>query len=188
MNANAEGANGQGGFSRFLTAANVVYVASAAVIIFVIVSIITDPRATQVPIPEYWIPSGSHGLDFDGSAPWMDKLRRGIAAYEENDLPGAIELFERAAARGSYDQLRNVYLASALTLSEEYTKALDVFATMKMPRLPPSMRPRARWIRHIALTGAGRHDEAVVILKDLADRDNRIGALARERLELLGEG
>ncbi len=134
--------------------------------------------------PEYWIPQGRdvRGLATDEVFA-DDELWAGINAYDSRDVGHALAYLRSTSSRGVYGDVGNVYLASALSLSRHYERALSTLGRVDEDSLPQPWRDEARWIEYIALCGIGDNgrEQASRILEELARVEGEVGDLARER-------
>jgi hypothetical protein len=131
----------------------------------------------------FWIPAGRDVVEVRSAAPSQKTaLMHAIEAYDRRDLDEALRLLESLQLEGSLLHFRNIYLASALTLSEHGEAALAVLDAVPVHRLPMPWRDEAGWIRYIALVQAGRDAEGREELRRLAERSGDIGDRARARL------
>ena len=160
------------------------HVAAAAAAVLVIVAVVMNPPrrpSDDAPLTFRLLPN-TELLETRGNVEGIDAgFWSGVEAYDAGD-------FERAAASLAdldlpvpYNRLRDVYLASALTLVERYEEALNVLDALHIDRLPQPWRDDARWIRYIALESVGNEKEASALLESLANQPGRVGDLARER-------
>jgi hypothetical protein len=136
--------------------------------------------------PEYWIPSGRGILELRSQTTEVDdEFRAGINAYEARDLNLAIGYLASSGVFGALRDLRDVYLASALTLAGQHIRALGALDRIDTATLPQPWPDEVLWIRYTALVGAGGDGAAARLLDELAGLDGQIGELARERKRLL---
>lgn len=155
----------------------------AAAAVFVIAVVLPILR-TSPPPPTYWIPSDREFVEVRSPGHTADEaFYSGVRAYRARDIDGAIELLSGADVSGSYETLRVVYLASALTLVGAHEDALSVIDALSLARVPEPWRSEARWIQYIALVGVGETGRAGDLLLELSQLEGAIGQLARDRLE-----
>lgn len=135
---------------------------------------------------EYWIPDDRAILTpRSGSGNTDQMFWNGISAYNARDLDSAVKFLRISNARNSYDNLRDIYLASALSLRGKYKEALRIITSINLTHMPEPWRSETGWIRYIALSKTNRNEEAQKILDQLAELENDIGVQARERKKQL---
>ncbi len=118
-----------------------------------------------------------------GDANGADSLfRAGLEAYERHDAAAAARLLAASHATGGEEDLRRLYLASALVTASRPAEALAVLDDLRPASLPEPWRSEGLWVRYLALDRAGRRDEAAAELRELADAPGAIGSMARERM------
>jgi hypothetical protein len=131
----------------------------------------------------WWIPVESQVLHNRSAARAADSsFTAGLRAYARRDAEAAVPLLEHALTNAGWEDLRRVYLASALVHASRGDAALGILQTLDVQTLPQPWRDRAQWVRFQALQDTGRHTEADSLLRSLVDATSEVGALARERL------
>jgi hypothetical protein len=130
----------------------------------------------------WWIPVESQVLHSrSATAPADSSFAAGLRAYAERDAAAAIALLEAARTQEGWEDLRRVYLASALVHASQGDTALGILQGLDVQTLPQPWRDRAQWVRFQALQATGRHAEADSLLHGLIDATGEVGAMARER-------
>lgn len=150
-------------------------VAAAAVLATVLIDRWGGERTTQL---EYWIPSDAAHVQVRDAT--ITDLAQALQAYEARDAERSLVLLRQADPPPELAPLRDLYLASAFTLSHRYPEALEVLARLEISLLPQPWRDDAMWIRYIALAGGGHDAEAALFLDELADRPGPLGDRARD--------
>jgi hypothetical protein len=137
---------------------------------------------------QYWLPLDRESMAFRAGPvpPDLEGFRAALAAYRERDAGRAVALLESAEVPENYTRLRDLFLASALTLDDRHDEALAVLGRLRIDRLPMPWRARAHWVSYTARRDGGRAEEAAALLDDLAARDDEIGPLARQEQRRLG--
>lgn len=151
----------------------------------VVVLLRTIPGKERGPVPRpYWMSTSgdlqrlrsAHGSDAD-SLFWQ-----GLAAYESHDAGRAVKLLTDAQATGGLNDLRRLYLASALVNRGEARAALDLLEALRIEQLPMPWRDDARWMKYQSLVQLRRSAEARQLLDQLAEQPGRVGGMARRLL------
>jgi tetratricopeptide (TPR) repeat protein len=109
----------------------------------------------------------------------MESLREGIRAYAAGDYRRAVGILAATRAPEGSEDLRRLYLASALSLSGRYEEASRVLEELAPETLPQPYRDEALWIRYVVLWHTGSRREAETLLERLRGSPGEIGALAR---------
>jgi hypothetical protein len=149
----------------------------------VVVAVLSWPgRMTHDSGQTWWIPVESQVLHNRSAAARADSsFAAGLRAYAQRDAANAIPLLEAARAQDGWEDLRRVYLASALVHTSQGDAALGILQRLDVQTLPQPWRDRAQWVRFQALQITGRHTEADSLLHALIDATGEVGAMARER-------
>lgn len=163
---------------RIVAAAGVVAAAAAAVVLLL-------PKGPGAP-PEYWLPAARESIDIR-SLPdsGEEQLTDGLAAYDARRLDAALAALATARVSGPFEDIRRIYLASALAIDGRPDEALPVLDGVEVDALPQPWRSQAHWIRALALDASGREEDAVVLLEMLAAGDGDLAGRAAARLREL---
>lgn len=179
-------ARARSGPAGTFSARRVAWVGAVVVVGFVLALLYFRLSSGNPASPEYWIPSGRGVLELRSQAPDVDdEFWAGISAYEAGDLDRAIAYLATSDVRGDFGNLRNLYMASAMTLAGQHERALRTLSRIDASALSQPWRDEMGWIRYTALEGMGSNVEAERLLDELAGLDSFIGELARERKRLL---
>ncbi len=111
-------------------------------------------------------------------------LLGGLDAYGRRDMPRAIRLLSTAQAQPPYDQLRQVYLSSALAWRGDYTEAAEILAPLPLESIPDPWGAEAMWTLYIAWRECDRFAEAESLLHHLREMPGGVGARAQAEDEL----
>jgi len=155
-----------------------------AAAIAVVVAVVLGRRPPSSDDLIYWIPPGREMIlvrSGDDNAS-THELLAGIHAYEARHLGEAIRILRAAPAADVEDDLRRLYLASALVLDKKHAEALEALGDLDPRTLPQPWRDEIQWVHYIALTGTHQESAARELLDRLAERPGAIGDLARERI------
>ena len=118
-----------------------------------------------------------------------EDLAAGLEAYGDRDLEGAIDLLRSAEASGHLEEIRKIYLGSALAWNGAYPEAVSVLQEVSARTLPDPWGSEARWSLYVALKGSGWQRGADSLLHILSEESGEIGERARSRLrEILEAG
>lgn len=119
----------------------------------------------------------------DGLSPEFDPdLRAGFEAYGRRDLSGAVPLLERGRSEGDIESLRRIYLGSALVLSGEPRRALEVLRNLSAEEIPATLRDETGWTLFVALSRAEETVSADSLLTLLGRQPGSVGERARHLL------
>ncbi len=103
-----------------------------------------DPAAEGVDLPQYW-------------------TVKGLLAMARNELPAAVDGFEKAIAAGAVEPLVQLYLAQAYFAQEQWPKAISTIegagAALADISAAWSMRAHANWM-------AGRKQQAMDVIRE----------------------
>lgn len=130
---------------------------------------------------EYWLPVGQPEALLRSSPPSQqaENFLAGLEAYRARDARRALELLRNAQVEDDEASLRDLYIASALVLSESYAEADSVLRHLDVSTLPQPWRRQAQWVHYISLRKTGQSRMALKILEKLIDEPGEIGELAR---------
>lgn len=156
-------------------------VAAAAVALFVILPTQRHDSMSQLLHPMADLGEEVH-LRSDSQTGQGEEIQKGIKAYLDGDLRGAVNLLGNAAATGQLDNLRRVYLGSAYARLGEYDRAVQVLETVPFISVPDPWGGEGRWTLYVACRALGRDQEAESILEELAREPGEFGDRAREVL------
>jgi hypothetical protein len=109
-------------------------------------------------------------------------LAGGLEAYAQEDLDRATSLLKKAEA-GELENVRRVYLGSALALEGRYPDAVEVLQTVPFEVVPEEWRHEAQWTLYVSLKRTGREASADSLLRILAERPGEVGGRARRLLD-----
>jgi hypothetical protein len=143
--------------------------AAAAVLAMIVVPSLRGPR-DSTPSRPYWMPVDGDLLALRSSGdPNLDDLGSALDAYRAGDAANAARLLEAVTVETELDELRRIYLASALVLSGQPARAAEVLAGIDLDTVPMPWRDRAWFTLHKAYAALGRRDEARAIAGRLRD-------------------
>jgi hypothetical protein len=138
------------------------------------------PAAAWIELPRVGISNRefrANGADAD--------VQRGLEAYERRDVETAIGLLRSAVTSGEMDTVRRVFLASVLALQnrdDSNTEARHLLADVALDDLPEPWRGEALWTQCVLLSRSGEAAAADTLARELAKRDDAVGARARSAL------
>ena len=164
--------------------------AGAAAVAAALLLVLLLPRpGPQAAAPAaYWLPVDREEVVLRSAiGAESSELSAALEAYRARDARLAAERLARANVGQAYEDLRRLYLASALALAGRYDEAEREHERLSEDTLPEPWRGRARWLHYTILRDAGREDEARSLLRELSARSGEAARLARaerERLEL----
>jgi len=118
--------------------------AAAAV---VVIAVTTMRPGRNEGSQEYWIQIPWQATVSRGEAD-AEALQAGIEAYESRDLEHAIELLEPLRLQNGQEDLRRLYLASALLLSGQAQRGRRMLEELNVETLPRPWREEAERLLH----------------------------------------
>lgn len=146
-----------------------------------LVLMIPRDRPSMHALTANWLPSGVPLLQRGDSSEEIraGALAQGVEAYSRRDLDEAVRKLEIATVPGELEPFRRLYLASALTLSGKYTRAVHVLRPVELEYLPEPWATEARWTLLVALQNAGRTASADSLRSLLRENPGEIGDRVR---------
>lgn len=127
----------------------------------------------------YWLPAASEFRSLRSAAGADSAFWSGLDAYDARNTAEAARQLRSAQTSGAYEDLRQIYLASALSLTGHHADALTVLDSVAPDALPDQWRARALWIRYVCLDALDRDAQARMLLRELAALPGPIGDRAR---------
>lgn len=134
-----------------------------------------------------WLPSPSAVLQVRSGAADAEPpdLAAGLRAYDARDLEEAISTLSLAEGTGPLEDVRRVYLGSALVRTGRNDEAVAVLSGVATRTLPDPWGSESRWNLYLALAGCGRAASADSLLGELAREQTTIGRRARQEIRRL---
>jgi len=129
-----------------------------------------------VDLPVYWLPSDLTDLTRSAAS---DEFVAGLALYQQGLAAESAAQLEAGEVDTELRPLRDLYLASALTLDDRHLEAVELLDRLRGEYLPAPWRNRARWTLYRALLGSGQNERAAGLLERLSEESDEIGDLAR---------
>jgi hypothetical protein len=166
--------------SRGFVATAVVAAAAAAILLVPLSG--TRPTIPLQPMPE--------DLEFTslrdpGAATVGPDLARGFRAYARREFVSAAAILRRSRAEGAAQDLRLLYLGSALAFSGKSAEAVRVLSPLDPERIPDPWRSELAWTLFSARIAAGervRIDSILPTLAAMSASDSSRAAAVRLRL------
>jgi hypothetical protein len=114
--------------------------------------------------------------------PGASAILAGIEAYAAGDYRGACDRLAETPGQGPLEDVRTVYLGSALALRGRHAQAVAVLGSIDLWRLPDPWGAEGLWTLSVALRATGEVARADAILRDLAAEPGPVGDRARAAL------
>jgi tetratricopeptide (TPR) repeat protein len=137
-------------------------------------------KANETASTPFWIERNLDEIAPRSGASSQATLQQGLRAYEHHDAARAVELLEKAAGEEGMDEIRRLYLASALLHVGRADESIRLLDELEPMTLPPPWRGDALWTLHAALLQNGRSTAADSLLEQMADIPGKTGQRARE--------
>lgn len=133
------------------------------------------------PLVAEWLPSAAETLNLRNNPDQEEfvALSAALRAYDRRDLPAAIQALSAVHAIGAMDNLRLVFLGSALTQAGDYPRAVRILRSCSLDELPEPWRGEGGWTLLVALRLAGYDGAADSLARVLAKQEGTIGVRAR---------
>ncbi len=155
-------------------------IAAAALVLFFLWQ---GRQSAEGPPGDFWIERNFEELvTRSGEAP-VDLLQEGLRAYARHDAQRAADLLGRAQAGKGLDEIRRLYLASALLHLARVDESISLLRKLEPMTLPAPWRDDALWTLHAALTRGGYAVAADSLLAEMA----RLPGMTGQRARLLRE-
>lgn len=165
--------------------------AAAAAVVAVGVWFVSDHTTTRTSIAPRaqiaWLPSAPTpgGVRRGGSDDDLARLDAGIAAYDRRELARADSLLTQPFEYGSVEWVRRLYRANALVALGRPAEAVRAVVTdtddeRQADVIPEPWRGELQWTLMVALSQTGQHARADSLAVLLLQRDDAIGARARQ--------
>lgn len=157
-------------------------VAAAVTVLIILIPLRKDDGGIAQP---HWLPGYSEDLQFRAmiEATADEDLAAGLQAYADRDLDQAVQALEKAETSGTMEKVRKVYLGSALALSGNHTRAIEILESVAARTLPDPWGSEACWSLYVALNESGRAVSADSLLRVLSGESGSVGDRARETLD-----
>lgn len=138
-------------------------------------------RTVSPPLVAEWLPSAAETLNLRNNPDQEEfvALSAALRAYDRRDLPAAIQALSAVHAIGAMDNLRLVFLGSALTQAGDYPRAVRILRSCSLDELPEPWRGEGGWTLLVALRLAGYDGAADSLARVLAKQEGTIGVRAR---------
>ncbi len=140
--------------------------------------------SVRFPADVEWLPSASETLALrdDADRTRGTELKAALSAYDRRDLTAAIRGLSAAETSGSMNNLRLVFLGSALARAGDFSKAVQVLESVPLSTLPDPWYTESYWTLLVALHRSGNRTAADSLLHALADQPGEVGGRARRLL------
>jgi hypothetical protein len=165
-------------FKRYFRVAAVAAAAAAVILIIVV------PGLQRSPIPASLRPVPGVGeqihLRSEPEVAADASFDRGIDAYARNDLQAAVELLRKADVTGQPENLRRIYLGSALARLGDFEGAVEILEPVPFHTVPDPWGGEGRWTLYVAYAATGLASEAEALLNELSREPGPFGDRARE--------
>lgn len=167
-------------FRRYFRAAAVAAAAAAVILMFVLPGTLQPPDTP-----------GLHSLPGPGEQVYLrgeprpdmpDVLRSGIDAYSRGELRSAVELLIGATVSGQRENLRRIYLGSALARLGDFEAAVAALEPVPFRTVPDPWAGEGRWTLYVAYAASGQTSEAEALLNELSREPGPFGDRARDAL------
>lgn len=107
------------------------------------------------------------------------RIVQGLAAYRDRDARTARRLLSSARATGPLEQVRRIYLGSALLHLGQEDDAFETLRAIELAQVPEPWKSEAQWLLALAHEGTGHTAKADSLYRLLAARPGEIGERAR---------
>ncbi len=159
--------------SRTLLAAVVAAVAVVALIAITVLQFDGRDAQPNTVAALYVIPLDAELVQIraDAEPSSLAEFIEGLRHYQEGNWQAAYRSFNAADVPSDYEGLLTILTASSLNHLGEFEESLEGLETLPMELLPQPWRGRAQRLRHEALVGCGRPEEAAVLAGEMVDNN-----------------
>jgi hypothetical protein len=155
-------------------------VAAAALVFFFLWQ---GRQSAQAPFGVFWIDRNLEELVTRSGGGPSAGLQEGLRAYARHDAQRAAELLERAQVGQGLDEIRRLYLASALLHLGRVDQSIGLLRELEPMTLPSPWRDDALWTLHAALIQGGQTVAADSLLAEMAHLPGKTGQRAKRLRE-----
>jgi hypothetical protein len=165
---------------RYFRVAAVAAAAAAVILMFVLPGTLQPPDTPELhSLPA---PGEQIYLRSDPGTDTGDALQSGIDAYTSGELQLTVELLGGATASGQKENLRRIYLGSALARLGDFEAAVGTLEPVPFHTVPDPWAGEGRWTLYVAYAATGQASEAEALLIELSREPGAFGDRAREAL------
>lgn len=140
-----------------------------------------SPRGEQMAELVTWLPEPEPTVfQRDATREAADpRIVQGLAAYRDRDARTARRLLSAARANGPLEQVRRIYLGSALLHLGQEHDALETLRAIELAQVPEPWKSETQWLLALAHGETGNTAKADSLYRLLAARPGEIGERAR---------
>lgn len=160
-------------------------VAAAGVAAGVVALLLIRPPGGSPAAEDLWPLPGrpaSTQLRAVAALPATSAIMSGVEAYDDADYRRACERLGAVTGEGPLEDVRRVYLGSALAMCGRHAEAAAMLASLDLRLLPDPWGVEGLWTLSVALRKSGQPERARAILQELAGEPGPVGDRARAAL------